>query len=346
MRGTLTAVVGGLVAMSILAGSAGAEVKIEKVAYRGWPNCYKISNGTVEFIATTDVGPRIIRYGFPGEDNLFAEFEDQIGKTGGDEWRIYGGHRLWHAPEAKPRCYYPDNTPIQATVEGNTLKLVQPTEPTTGLQKEIEVTLDDTGSHVTVLHRIRNNGLFPVEFAPWALSVMNKGGKAVFPREPYRPHPEALLPVSPMVVWAYTNLADPRWYWGRKYITLKQDPNNSEPQKLGLGNTQGWMAYQRGNHLFLKRYIYRRNVQYPDMGCCMETFTNADMLELETLGPLSKVEPGDAVEHVEHWFLYKGVNIGETEDSMDRALGPIVRETAQYSRPSARRARTGAGAAR
>ena len=29
------------------------------------------------------------------------------GKTGGSEWHIYGGHRLWHAPEVMPRTYYP-----------------------------------------------------------------------------------------------------------------------------------------------------------------------------------------------------------------------------------------------
>ena len=30
---------------------------------------------------------------------LFKEYDEQMGKTGGDEWRIYGGHRLWIAPE-------------------------------------------------------------------------------------------------------------------------------------------------------------------------------------------------------------------------------------------------------
>jgi hypothetical protein len=341
MRSLAMALLGGSAALCLLATAAGAEVKIEKVNYKGWPNCYKLSNGTVELIVTTDVGPRVIRYGFPGEDNLFAEFEDQLGKTGGDEWRIYGGHRLWHAPEAKPRSYFPDNVPVKVDVQENGIRLVAPEETTTRLQKEIEITLDPTGSHVTVRHRIRNNGLFPVEFAPWALTVMNKNGRAIFPREPYRPHPEALLPVNQMVVWAYTDLSDPRWYWGKKFIMLKQDPSRTEPQKLGLGNKQGWMAYSRGNHLFLKRYIHRENAVYPDMGCSTETFTNGDMLELETLGPLTKVEPEGVVEHVEHWFLYKGVELGDTEDSIERALTPILRETARLIRP-ARRLRTGA----
>ena len=43
---------------------------------------------------------------------------------------------------------------------------------------------------------------------------------------------------------------------------------------------------------------------YPDFGCSFETFTNNDFLEIETLGPLTKVLPGQTVEQVEHWGLY------------------------------------------
>ena len=55
----------------------------EKVAFGGWPNCYRLSNGQIELIVTTDVGPRVARLGFVGQANLFAEFKEQQGKTGG-----------------------------------------------------------------------------------------------------------------------------------------------------------------------------------------------------------------------------------------------------------------------
>ena len=70
------------------------KLTMEKVSYAGWPNCIKLSNGQIELIVTTDVGPRIMRFGFVGGQNLLNEYKDQVGKTGGDEWRIYGGHRL------------------------------------------------------------------------------------------------------------------------------------------------------------------------------------------------------------------------------------------------------------
>jgi hypothetical protein len=73
-----------------------AETKIEKTSFAGWPNCYRISNGTIELIATSDIGPRIISLGFVGGKNLFRVFEETQGKTGGDKWNIYGGRKEKH----------------------------------------------------------------------------------------------------------------------------------------------------------------------------------------------------------------------------------------------------------
>ncbi|GBC96945.1 hypothetical protein HRbin16_02758 [bacterium HR16] len=50
------------------------------------------------------------------------------------------------------------------------------------------------------------------------------------------------------------------------------------------------------------------------------------MLELETLGPLSKIPAGGSVEHVEHWFLFKA-DVGEQEADIDAKLIPLVQQT-------------------
>ena len=309
---------------------------MEKVEYGGWPNCIRLSNGTVDVIATTDVGPRIIRYGFVGRENELHEDASQMGKTGGDEWRGYGGHRLWHAPEAKPRTYWPDNFPVKYEAAGNALRLIQDTEPTTGIQKEIEVSLPGKDSHVQVTHRLTNTNLWAVEFAPWALTVMRKGGRAVFPQEPYSPHPDIpdypgqkidpnyYLPVRNLIMWSYTKLSDPRWAFTEKYIILKQDPNAARPQKIGMSNRQNWAAYANDGHLFVKKTAYQPGATYPDNGCNFETFTNADMLELESLGPMVELAPGATATHVEDWYLFDGVSFAATDESIDAAVGARV----------------------
>jgi hypothetical protein len=60
-------------------------------------------------------------------------------------------------------------------------------------------------------------------------------------------------------------------------------------------------------------------------GCCFETFTNPDMLEVETLGPLVSLEPGAAVEHVEEWSLFKDVPAPTNDAEVDRYVLPKVR---------------------
>ncbi|MEY3150524.1 MAG: hypothetical protein RLY92_751, partial [Chloroflexota bacterium] len=89
---------------------------IEKISYSGWPACWRLRNSTVELIATSDVGPRVMRFAFVGGENVLCELPDTLGKTGGTQWRNYGGHRLWHAPESRPRTYHPDNTPVLVQV--------------------------------------------------------------------------------------------------------------------------------------------------------------------------------------------------------------------------------------
>ena len=123
----------------LLTMTATAAVKIEKTAYAGWPNCYRVTNGEVELIVTTDVGPRVIRYGFVGGQNIFKEFTPQLGKSGEKEWMPRGGHRVWAAPEIVPITYALDNGPIKAEIKGGTIELTQPVEPETGLQKQIIV---------------------------------------------------------------------------------------------------------------------------------------------------------------------------------------------------------------
>jgi hypothetical protein len=321
-----------LAALPFAAYAQGAIKVEEHVQYLGKPNNIRVSNDTVELILTTDYGPRIMRYAFTGsgpEGNVFGTLptDKPTLHTAYGDWYIYGGHRLWHAPEENPRTYAPDNDPIQYTIEGNTVKLIQPVERQTGIVKEIWMTLDPQGSHVTVTHRLTNKNPWSIDMAAWAMSAMNKGGMAILPQEPYRSHDDYLPPIRPMVLWAYTDLTDPRWYVGKSYITLKQDVNATSSQKMGILNRQGWAAYGLGTLLFLKRFHFHPEENYPDYNSDTETYTDAGFLELETLGPLLHVAPGQTISYSEEWWLYKNVNLGNGEAGIAAAMLPILTET-------------------
>lgn len=316
-----------LLGTGILPAPARGQVQVEKTTYLGQPNCYRLSNRVVEVIVTTNIGPRVIRYGFLGGENILGELPDDAVKTELGIWKPWGGHRLWTAPEAMPRSYSPDNDPVAHIIEGATIRLVQPTEPKTGIQKELAVTLDAEGTGVTVHHRLTNRNLWHIDVAPWGLTIMNGGGEVILPQEPYRSHDEYLLPARPMAVWHYTDLSDPRWTMGRKYIRLRTDARLKEPQKIGLGNTEGWSAYLRNRTLFVKRFGWLRDATYPDFGSNTETYTAGTFIELETLAPLARLAPGASAEHTERWFLFRNVDVGGSEQTLDAALQPLVAQT-------------------
>ncbi len=300
---------------------------MEKINYNGWPNCCRLSNSLVDLVITTDVGPRIIRYGFINEENELNEVASHQGITGGTEWRMYGGHRFWHAPEADPRTYYPDNEPVQCQEFEDFVRITQPVETTTGLQKELDIRLYPADTHVRVIHRLRNTSLWDIQLAPWALTVVATGGTAIIPMPPRGSHLDNLLPVNSLAMWAYTDMSDPRWSWGRQYILLRQDPLMKTPQKIGALVPAGWLAYARRGHLFIKKYDFNHEAAYPDFGCSVESFTNDWMLELETLGPLTTLKPGQTVEHVEDWYLFREVPTPHNDAQVERHILPKILET-------------------
>lgn len=302
-----------------------AQVKIEKTSFSGWPNCYRISNGEAELIVTSDIGPRIMFYGFRGGQNFLWVQKETAGKSGEPEWVARGGHRIWIAPEDPKYTYPPDNSPVQIEVRGDTLVATQPTEKETNIQKQLEIRMAPRGTEVTIIHRLFNRGIMPLEFAPWALTMMAPGGHGVSGFPPRGTHPKDLAPTNPLVMWAYTDLGDPRWTWLKKYFVLRQDPANSTPMKIGHFNPKTWGAYFLNGELFLKRYDADPSKTYPDFGCSFETFTNADFLELETLGPITKAAPGGVVEHVERWSLHRPMRPAAwTDAELDRILGPLL----------------------
>lgn len=286
---------------------------MEIVPYGGWNRCARIASGDLEMIVTLEVGPRIIRFGQIGGPNEFVEYTKDMGTTGGDEYRSYGGHRLWIAPEEDPKTMAPDNTPVEYHVEGGWHVFTASPEQWL-IQKEIRIRPE--AKRFTVEHRIYNRNAYSIEFAPWALTVMATGGECIFPQPAYGRHIDNLLPVRAMALWAYTNMADPRWTWGRRVVRLRQT-DNAEPQKIGVELKQGVAGYANHGNFYYKRFPYETGETYPDYGCNFETFTRNDMLEVESLGPLKTVKPFEYASHTEHHYLLVGV----TPPADDEACG-------------------------
>jgi hypothetical protein len=306
---------------------------VQVVEYRGWKNNLLLTNGDVELIVTLDVGPRVICYRLPGGFNVMKNYDAQMGQTGEAEWQIRGGHRFWLAPEDLTRTYFPDNRPVKWEQTGpHAVRFVPPPEDEYGVQKEMHLALDSKGTRVTVTLKVTNIGKAATEFAPWGPTVLAPGGVEIIPLPAKRPHPghpsnakspADYAPNQELILWPYFDFSDTRWTFGSRYVFLRQDVNKG-PTKIGLAHREGWVAYLNSHVLFVKRFDYREGAVYPDWGTRYQTFTYEEMLEMETVGELVTVQPGQSAELVESWQLSGNIPEVRTEADVDRVILPLL----------------------
>jgi hypothetical protein len=135
------------------------------------------------------------------------------------------------------------------------------------------------------------------------------------------------LPESVFAIWSYTDLTDSRWRLGPKYIQLLADPKPKGrfPEQMGgIYASAGWGAYFHNGRLFVKQTMPVPGAKYPDYGCNFELYTDPGFLELESLAPLTTLQPGQSAEHVEMWMLFEGVPAGTDETWIDNNILPLV----------------------
>ncbi|MDF2634001.1 MAG: hypothetical protein K0R78_875 [Pelosinus sp.] len=290
-------------------------IKIREVSFKNFGNCLELSNGRMDVVVTTEHGPRVIRVGFIGQENEFCDDSLVSNKTYNDEeWKMRGGHRLWHSPEYFPRTYIADNDPIEWKLieNGNGVILTQKSEPWVQIQKSMEITLTTEGNKVKIKHQVTNKNAWPIELSAWAISVMAPGGKEIVPQST---RDTGLLGNRVIALWPYSKMNDHRVYWGEKYITVTQDSSAKQAFKFGISNEDGWAAYFNHGNVFIKRYAHIMGVKYPDFGVSYETYTNDFMVELESLSPLTRLEPEATLSHEEEWELIQGVPMPDNDEA-------------------------------
>lgn len=104
---------------------------------------------------------------------MFAETKPIPVSAAYGDFYLRGGHRLWHAPENMPPTYLPDNEGPVIRQISNGVRIEMPPEPWTQIGKAIEIELDPEKPQVNLRHELRDEGPWEIEFAPWALTMLN-----------------------------------------------------------------------------------------------------------------------------------------------------------------------------
>jgi hypothetical protein len=244
-------------------------------------------------------GPRIVRLGLSGSArNLLAETPDLGWETPHGRYELYGGHRLWFAPEDPSLVAVPDGQGLAVTAEPGGVRLTGLAEAPTGLVRSMTLHLSSRRAELEVCHELRNIADRPIELAHWSITQLPLGGTVLLPQPAATPghhvHPNRML-----VLWPYTSWEDPRLAPRDGLLTLNAAPGPD--LKVGYFNEAGWVGYLRDGVVLVRRFEPLAERRHPDLGCNVETYIGGRFLELEILGPLSVLGPGATAVLVERW---------------------------------------------
>ena len=282
-------------------------------SFKDYGRCLCISNGVIEAYVTIDIGPRIIRFGFVDGQNIICSnrkafppmsdkaFTDYYGE--GKRWENLAGHRIWVSPESYPETYAPDLDPVNYELTEYGAVFTPAPEKENGVAKALEIKMDPDDANMQVTMKVKNISDKDKTFAVWGLSVSEKGGTLVIPMNT---NDTGLLPNRIVSVWPYTDMSNDRIYWGNRYVTVRQDEKYDKPIKLGFDLNCGTVYFCLNEDIFRKSFDTNHpDGTYPDGGCSFETYTNENMIEVESLSELKTVKSGEVSCLTESWSLYK-----------------------------------------
>jgi hypothetical protein len=317
-------------------------VTILKEDFYGWPNTYRLSNGVVEARVVTDIGPRIMSFNRVGEPNVLYMREAELGGQGEGDWIFRGGWRLWISPEVKETTYVPDNSRCEVEVVNDGVIVTGPPQPAAGIQKQVDVRLVAGEPHLRIVSRIKNVSPREVTYAAWSLPVLRPGGRALIPLDVGEL--AAFDAIRRIILWSYTEHDDPRYRFGDRLVQIdhskvKPPPPNQtgrrdDESKIGVDSSQGWAAYVLEGTMLLKRFPHTQGATYPDGGSTIEVYSSSEFLELENLGPLTTIAPGEEIVLPEDWWLFEGVKIPEAEAEALRAIERYLEQAKATSPPT------------
>lgn len=267
-----------------------------------WGRVLWLSNDHAEVGVALDFGIRVVHLSCTGCENLYyvqpVDLSDGFTTDGG--WRLYGGHRLWMAPESDD-SYFPDNAPVSYELLENGAVIRQDVDPALGICKSLTLTFLEDGG-IRLEQGFRNVSDKPIDGASWGVNTLDGGGSAFITftnqdKEGYTPHRVVSL-------WSDTNLHDPRLSFDKQGLTARHMPL-PDYLKLGLYCLEGKAVFENKGQRLTLLFDSQPLGMYPDNGCNFELYMCSAFMELETMGIKAHLLPGESTSHTETWYLTK-----------------------------------------
>jgi hypothetical protein len=267
-----------------------------------------IEAGQVRLMVTTSVGPRVLGLLTEDDRNHLAELPEMtLECPGSGDFHLRGGSRLWAAPEDPRVTYRPDDDPVGVEEIGDGVRLVTRPDPVSETSREIDIRVAGP-ERFAFDYRVINRGERRQRLAAWAITMLQPLGRAFLPVLTHDFDEGGFQGQRNIVLWSYSRNDDLRYVVHDGALEVRSavmaDGPFSVPFKVGTSMRRGWAAHYRDGLLLVKYAGHDEAREYADMGASGQVYSHGDFTELETLGPLTDLEPGDAAEHHEDWSVY------------------------------------------
>lgn len=281
--------------------SARSGFRIERRPYGGWMDAIWMENGAAWVVIVPSVG-RVMQFGLADRPGVFWENPKLMGKPmPADPWGAavgsFGGDKTWPAPQSAWNWPPPDvfdRVGLEARIEGESVFLTSPVSERFGIITERRIRLAPNAAAMTIDTIYRKVAGDPVEVGVWVITQM-KDPDRVFFRASRDPRFEG--------GWSRQWKAPPELVRvSEGFVSMRRDPKGS----YKIGNDSKEILWVGAKEV-LKIVVESSDVGAPaDDGCHVELYTNggeADYVELETLGKLSRMKVGDVQRATNRYLL-------------------------------------------
>jgi hypothetical protein len=282
-------------------------LSVQPIEYRGWTHSLLLSNGLVEAIVVPAIG-RVMQLRFTGdrEGPIWENPALAAGNVPPDpkEWANFGGDKAWPSPQSDwdhfagrgwppPSAF--DGCSMEATVDGTSaVILASPIDPGYGVRVRRRIELAADRPVMTITTTYEKVAGSPVEVAVWVITQLK----------------DPLLVSAPLVGSSgkaagfvlQSETPPPSLHAADSLLSLTRDPM----QNHKIGMRAGTLVWVGATELLRIDSTLVSGKPYPDSGCSAEIYTNADPLayvELELLGPLTRLAVGEKIERVSSYSL-------------------------------------------
>jgi hypothetical protein len=189
------------------------------------------------------------------------------------------------------------------------VELSSPVCDSTGLQLVRVFELEAAGADLTITQTMRNaGGAASLRVNHWGRTFVPGGGIAFvpLPEDNYSRFPSKYVLYDftpPETILFQPN--DPNIAVRDGLVEIGSHSREAH-EKIGFDSNVGWLAYlSKEGQLLVKRFVVHSDRPYGEMAgltCCIFYYRDR-LVELEPIGPLENLAPGEEASFAEHWSL-------------------------------------------